>query len=184
MHKPKPITFTIPKTITLGDLGIANAEEQLLAVHHALALMPGDPGPSLPMVVRLGAVIARLEEDGGKGGGVVAATAPTNPVVDYKSTTTPPKSTELLTNLSGLILIELDVFSVGTVYVAKKTPFASPDEAAAFLRLHPHEDFLKHEDLTPQNMYVVAVDEEHLLLSRDVLAAFRAAQSDCVIGAW
>ena len=169
---------------TNAELDLANAEKELLAMHHFLSVMPGDPGPSLPMVVRMGAVIARLEERGRGKGVVDVETATTKNVVVRDAPTQTTSSTEVLTNSFGLILVELDILCVGTVYVATKARFAFPDDAVAFLRLYQHENIPQNEDVTPQSMHVVTVDEERFLPSHDVAAAFRIAQIDCVIGAW
>jgi hypothetical protein len=168
---------------TNAELDLANAEKELLAMHHFLSVMPGDPGPSLPMVVRMGAVIARLEERE-RGVVDVETTTTKDVVVRDAPTQAPSSSTEVLTNSFGLILVELDILCVGTVYVATKARFAFPDDAVAFLRLYQHENIPQHEDVTPQSMHVVTVDEERFLPSHDVAAAFRIAQIDCVIGAW
>ena len=179
---------SIPQPNTLHDFEIPTAEEQLLAIHHALAVMPGDPGLSLPMVVRMGAVMARLVDDTRSGG---VGDSP-NACVESTSTSTSVVSTELeakapleaLVNDSGLLLIELDVWCAGTVYVVAKAPFPSAEEAAVFLITHQHEDVPRDKDVRPQSIHVVALDEERLLPSDTILGEFRAAKAERIIGVW
>jgi hypothetical protein len=173
---------------TNSDIDATNAENELLAMHHLLLLMPGDPGPSVPMVVRMGAVIARLKEDRSKQ--YVADDTHDDKLstvaVDDCPTSSHPTTTAVLTNVSGLILVELEPADPcsGMAYVATKAPFASLDEAVAFLRQHPHEDIPQNKDMTLKNMRVVMAVDECLLPSDLIAEAFHVAQTDCVIGSW
>lgn len=173
---------------TNSDIDTTNAENELLAMHHLLQVMPGDPGPSMPMVVRMGAVIARLKEDRPRQYVVGDARneQPSTAVIDGCSTSNSPTTTVAMTNHSGLILVELEPVDpcAGMTYVATKAPFVSLDETLVFLREHPHEDVPQNKDLALKNMRVVMEEEEYHLPSDLIADAFNVAQTDCVIGSW
>lgn len=156
-------------------LGIANAEEELLAMHHFLLVMPGDPGPSLPMVVRMGAVVARLEEDARKREGRVEEAVATPSItstqkVDERKTNQTSSAPSKIQNGCGLFMLVVET-DKGTVYWATaRSREHTKDEVVSLLSSLSNIEFKTISEFD----FVYESDRERLM--SEVLDVFNKAR--------